>query len=140
MRVPKREQTFITDQRAIRNMHIGKLDRKVSKANKRKHYRENQLLKRKEEEKRQRFEREKQLLSFDSELTFAVDIDATGSCSCNDRSIFIEELSNLLHEDRNVKPISTIALEADRFDGSNRTASAISTAALIDFGVVSAGE
>ena len=34
MRVPKREQTFLTDQRAIRNMHIGKLDKKVSKANK----------------------------------------------------------------------------------------------------------
>ena len=47
MRVPKREQTFLTDQRAIRNMHIGELDKKVSKANKRKHDRENQLLERK---------------------------------------------------------------------------------------------
>ena len=28
MRVPKREQTFLTDQRAIRNMHIGELDKK----------------------------------------------------------------------------------------------------------------
>ena len=36
-----------------------------------------------------------------------------------------------------MKPIPTIALEADRFDVSNRAA-AISTAALIDFGVVSA--
>ena len=58
MRVPKREQTFLTDQRAIRNMHIRKLDKKVSKANKRKHDKENQLRERKEEEKRQRFERE----------------------------------------------------------------------------------
>ena len=33
----------------------------------------------------------------------------------------------------------TIALEADRFDVSNRAAAATSTAALIDFGVVSAG-
>ena len=37
-----------------------------------------------------------------------------------------------------MKPISTIALKADRFDISNRAAAAISTAALIDFGVVSA--
>ena len=47
MRVPKREQTFLTDQRAIRNMNIGELDKKVSKANKRKHDRVNQLLERK---------------------------------------------------------------------------------------------
>ena len=40
MRVPKREQTFLTDQRAIRKMHIGELDKKVSKANKRKHNRQ----------------------------------------------------------------------------------------------------
>ena len=43
-----------------------------------------------------------------------------------------------MHEDRNVKPIPTIALEADRFDVSNRAAAAISTAALTDFGIVSA--
>ena len=138
MRVPKREQTFLTDQRAIGNMHIGKLDKKVSKANKRKHDRENQLLERKEEEKRQRFERDKQLSSSDSKLAFAVDIDAISSCSINSSSIFSEELSNLLHKDRNVKPIPTTALEADRFDVSNRAATAISTVALIDFGVVSA--
>ena len=47
MRVPKREQNFLTDQRAIRNMNIGELDKKVSKANKRKHDRVNQLLERK---------------------------------------------------------------------------------------------
>ena len=40
MRVPKREQTFLTDQRGIRKMHIGELDKKVSKANKRKHNRQ----------------------------------------------------------------------------------------------------
>ena len=80
MRVPKREQSFLTDQRGIRNMHVGELDKKGSKANKRKHDRENQLLERKEEEKRQRFEREKQRSSCDSELAFAVDIDATSSC------------------------------------------------------------
>ena len=37
-----------------------------------------------------------------------------------------------------MKPVPTIALEADRFDVSNRAAAAISSAALIDFGVVSA--
>ena len=37
-----------------------------------------------------------------------------------------------------MKPIPSIALEADRFDISNRAAAAINTAALIDFGVVSA--
>ena len=37
-----------------------------------------------------------------------------------------------------MKPIPTIALEADRFDVSNRAAAAITTAALINFGVVSA--
>ena len=37
-----------------------------------------------------------------------------------------------------MKPIPTIALEADRFDVPSRAAAAISTAALIDFGVVSA--
>ena len=76
-------------------------------------------MERKEEEKRQRFEREKQLSLSDSELAFAVDIDATSSCSSNSCSIFCEELSNLLLEDRNVKPILTIALEADRFDVLN---------------------
>ena len=96
MRVPKRDQSFLTDQRAMRNMHIGELDKTVSEANKRKHDRENQPLERKEEEKRQRFEREKQLSSSDSELAFAVDIDATSSCSCNSSSIFGEELSNLV--------------------------------------------
>ena len=89
-------------------------------------------------EKRQRFEREKQLSLSDSELAFAVDVDATSSYSSNSSSIFGEELSNLLHEDRNVKPTPTIALEADRFDVSNRAAAAIITAALINFGVVSA--
>ena len=79
MRVPKRKQTFFTDQRAIRNMHIGERNKKVSKANKRKHDRKNRLLERNEEEKRQRFEREKQLSLSDSELAFAVDIDATSS-------------------------------------------------------------
>ena len=108
MRIPKREQNFLTAQGSIRNIHIGELDKKVSKANKRKHDRENQLLKRKEEEKRQRFEREKQLSSSDAELAFAVDIDATSSSRSNSSSIFSEELSNLLHEDRNVKPITTV--------------------------------
>ena len=37
-----------------------------------------------------------------------------------------------------MKPLPTIALEADRFDVSNRAAAAITTAALINFGVVSA--
>ena len=96
------------------------------------------MLEKKEEEKRHRFERAKQLSSSDSELASAVDIDATSSCSSKSSSIFSEELSILVHEGRNVKFIPTIALEADRFDVSNRVAVAISTAALVDFGVVSA--
>ena len=103
-------------------MPIGELDKKVSKANKRKHDRENQLLERKEEEKQQRFEREKQLSSSDSELAFAVDIDATSSCNSNSGNIFSEKLSNLLHEDRNVNLIPTIAMEASTFDVSNQAA------------------
>ena len=47
MRVPKREQTFLRDQRAIRNMYIEELDKKESKADKRKHDRENQCWKEK---------------------------------------------------------------------------------------------
>ena len=47
MRVPKREQTFLKDQRAIRNMYIEELDKKVSKADKRKRDRENQCWKEK---------------------------------------------------------------------------------------------
>ena len=90
MGVPKREQIVPTDQRAITNMHTGKLDKKVSKTNKRKHDRENQLLERKEEEKRQSFEREKQLSSSDSELAFAVDVDATSSSSGNCGSIIFQ--------------------------------------------------
>ena len=46
MKVPKREQTFLTDQPTTRKMHIGELGKKVSKVNKRKHERENQLLER----------------------------------------------------------------------------------------------
>ena len=87
-------------------------------------------------EKRQRFECAEQLSSSDSELAFVGDIDATSCCCSNSSSIFCEKLSSLLHEGRNVKPIPTIALEADRFDVSNRAAAAISTAALTDFGVV----
>ena len=83
----------------------------------------------KRERKRQRFEREQQLSSSASELAFAVDNVATSSCSSNSSSIFREELSNLRHEDRNVKPKPTIALEAVRVDVSNRAAAeAISTA------------
>ena len=89
------------------------------------------------EEKRQRFEREKQLSSCGSKLAFDVDIDAVSSCSSNSSSTFNEELSDLLQEDRNSNPIQSIALEADRYNVSNRAAVAISTAALIDFGVVS---
>ena len=37
-----------------------------------------------------------------------------------------------------MKPIPTIALEADKFGVSNRAAAAISTSALIDYRVVSA--
>ena len=137
--VVKREQAFLTtDQRAIKNTHIEEFDKKVSKANKRKHDRENHLLEKKEEEKRQKFEREKQLSSSDFELAFAADIDATSSWSSNSSIIFSERLSSLLYKDRNVKPIPTIALEAGRFAVSNRTAAAISTAVLIDFEVVSA--
>ena len=137
MRVPKREQTFLRDQRAIRNMYIEKQDEKVSKADKRKHDRENQCWK----EKKKKIDKDLNVRSnssSDSELAFVVDIDATSSCSSNSSSIFGEELSNLVHESRNVTPTSTIALEAKRFDVSNRAAAAaISTAALIDFGVVS---
>ena len=60
------------------------------------------------------------------------------SCSSNSSSTSNEELSDLLQEDRNGNPIPTIALEADRYNISNRAATAIGTAALIDFGVVSA--
>ena len=94
-------------------------------------------MERKEKEKRQIFEREKQLSLSDSRLAFGADIDATSSCSNNSNSIFSEELSSLPNEGRNVKPITTFALEADRFDVSNRAAAAISAAALVDFGVVS---
>ena len=80
------------------------------------------MFERKEEEKGRRFEREKQLSSSDSELAFVVDIDATNSRSSNSSSNFGEELSNLVHENRNMKPTSTIALEAKRFDVSNRAA------------------
>ena len=95
-------------------------------------------MEKKEEEKRQKFEREKLLSSSDFELAFVVDIDATSSWSSNSSIIFSQKLSNLLYKDRNVKPIRTIALEADRFAVSNRAAAAISTAAFINFGVVSA--
>ena len=37
---------------------------------------------------------------------------------------------------RNIIPIPTIALEADRYGVSNRATAAISTAALIDYGVI----
>ena len=40
-------------------------------------------------------------------------------------------------ENRNVTAIPTIALEADRFSVSNRAAAAISTATLVDYGIIS---
>ena len=40
-------------------------------------------------------------------------------------------------QNRNMVPIPTIALEADRYGVSNRAAAAISTATLVDYGIIS---
>jgi len=58
-------------------------------------------------------------------------IQGSASSESGDDDSMIE-----VSEDRNLTPIPTVALEADRYGISNRSAAAISTAVLIDYGIV----
>ena len=63
--------------------------------------------------------------------------DDAGFSTSSSESLEIEQPKEIPGTgSRNMIPIPTIALEADRYGVSNRATEAISTAALIDYGVI----
>ena len=87
------------------------------------------------EEKKRRFEQEYPVMSAD---TTAIE-DSASSPDHKGQSIPDDDFVTL-GVCRNTTQIPTIALEAERYGVSNRAAAAIGTAALVDYGVVSADD
>ena len=129
-KVPRAEQEFLRDQRSSRKMYIGEVNRKAEKMKERKATREDRLETRRLEEKQRRMESQKTILcEFEN--------DDAGFSTSSSESLETEQPKDMPDTgNRNMISIPTIALEADRYGVSNRGTAAISTAAIIDYGVI----
>lgn len=151
MKVPQRERQFLMDQRTTRKMQIGTIDRKVTAIMKRKQARQDWMKEREDEESRRKKASEDIVSPTE---VFAVLQAESESASCStsvkeantandddnddDDDDDVDDWTDACQQqDRNTVPIPTIALEADRYGVSNRAAAAISTATLVDYGVIS---
>jgi len=123
--VPSPERTFLSDQRLHRKMFIGDVDKHAT----------GQLQRRKDRE--ERLELKKQS-DFEKTQVNNIEIfnEEETQSEFETKSDSSFEAPNL-NESRNSKKIQRIALEADRYNVSNRAAAAIATATLIDFDVIS---
>ena len=139
MKVPPRERDFLTDQRTMRRMQIGTVDKLVTGMMTRRLERDHRMTERVEDEKRRKIESEELVSSAD----VAEPVQSGSSTSNDDVGSESEHDDEWLawpttsRDERNRTRIPTVALEAERYGVSNRAAAAISTAALFDFGVVS---
>lgn len=147
MKVPQRERQFLMDQRTTRKMQIGTIDRKVTATMKRKQAREDWMKEREDEESRRKRASE-DIVSPAEVLSVLQSESESASCStsakeaddANDDDDDDDDndwTDAFQQQDRNMVPIPTIALEADRYGVSNRAAAAISTATLVDYGIIS---
>jgi hypothetical protein len=159
MKVPQRERQFLMDQRTTRKMHIDTIDRKVTAIMKRKQAREDWMKEREDEESRRK--RASEDIASPAEVSAVLQAESeSASCStsvkeadaANDDDDYGNDDNDDDYDDdddvddwtdafqqqnRNMVPIPTIALEADRYGVSNRAAAAISTATLVDYGIIS---
>ena len=123
MKIPSRERKFLLDQRSERKMFIGGVDRKVS----------DQILRKNLREERLQIRREKEEPYFvsDQENRFS---SSTSSSLFEQVSVPQNEaykpLFEKLSSTRNLQKIERIAIEADRYNISNRAAT------LIDFNII----
>lgn len=140
MKVPAREREFLLDQRTLRKMQIGAIDKPVTAMMKRRMTKEYRMKERENDEKRRKLESEAKANTAMEELeanTAMGEMELSTketSESEEEKDWALEEASS---DDRNIVQIPTVALEAERYGISNRAAAAISTAALVDYGVVS---
>ena len=133
-KIPARERDFLADQRTVRRMQIGGVDKAVTKMLKKRSARTSRMEERVSEEKKRKIEHEYSVpLAADNmaESTSSSEREETEETNDDWRALEVQ---------RNTKPIPTVALEAERFGVSNRGAAAIATAALIDYGVVSVSD
>ena len=136
LKIPARERDFLVDQRTVRRMQIGKVDKPVTEMMTRRSARKSRMEERLADEKKRRIEQECPMLSDDST---AIEDSASSSHHEGTESIPDDDFVTL-RVCRNTTQIPTIALEAERYGVSNRAAAAIGTAALVDYGVVSADD
>ena len=131
-KVPQRERSFLADQRSARIMSIGGIDQRVTGMMKRRQQREERNSELREAEKRLKEEDfHEEHTGVDPELEHVPNMDSTSESEECD----MEDDGN--KKPRNIVSIPTVALEADRFNVSNRATAAICTATLIDYGIVS---
>ena len=138
LKVPARERDFLLDQRTVRKMKIGGVDRAVTEMMNRTYARKSHMEQREVIEKKRRIEQQSLAVFADATIT---EQSPSSSDSCHEETeITPDDYCVTLGVCRNTTPIPTIALEAERYGVSSRAAAAIGTAALVDFGVVSASE
>lgn len=151
MKVPQRERQFLMDQRTTREMQIGGIDRMVTAVMKRKQAREDWMKCREAEESRRKrtnedtvspvkvvpvLQAESESASCSASVKEFDDADDDNDDGSSDNDDDDDWTDAFQQQDRNMVPIPTIALEADRYGVSNRAAAAISTATLVDYGII----
>ena len=134
LKIPRREHPFIIDQRSVRQMKIGPLDKEVTTMNMRRVLRAHRHNEREESESENRLYRERKIEL--SELHVGLDENEGCEESPEDENDDTIMFNCSAIESRNVVPIPTVAIEADRYGVSNRAEAAISTATLIDYGII----
>lgn len=126
-KVPQREQDFLTDQRTTRLMRIGVVDVKVTQMMNRKKFREDRMKEREEEEMQRKKKKNEAVSSVDTSEPDDTDLNSSGE--------MVED--EWTQPEKNMTPIPTVALQADRYGISNAAAAAISTATLVDYAIIS---
>jgi len=109
-------------------MCVSGVDKQANGVRQRRIERESRIQERQQNEKRRKLEHEQVLAPGDLSVPY---IQGSANIESGDDDKKIE-----VSEDRNLTPIPTVALEVDRYGISNRAAAAISTAVLIDCGIV----
>lgn len=137
VKVPPRERDFLTDQRTVRRMQIGTVDKPITAMINRRLARDCRMTEREEDEMRRKLESDKivssaHMAASEQSGSSSSNEDAGSESGNDDDWLGISSV-----DDRNMTSIPTVSLEAEWHGVSNRAAAAISTAALVDYGVVS---
>jgi len=136
LKVPAPERDFLVDQRTVRRMQIGGVDRAVTEMMNRRSARKSRMEQRHADEKKRRVLQEGSLLSEDATVTE----ESASSSGDEETELVPDDDWVALEVCRNTTPIPTIAMESERYGVSNRAAAAIGTAVLVDYGVISAAD